>query len=82
MDKAIFHGDIAQMMNKDSNWYGSGNRSFTTNEMEIFIGHLWNYFNKEAVSIDELALTYALLKTEHVISAQDRAVAIKKKLKL
>ena len=82
MEKAIFHGDIAQMMNTDSNWPSTGNRFFTTTEMEIFIQHLWEYVNeKMSGSIDELALINALLKTARVVSVQDRARAILTKLK-
>ena len=76
MEKAIFHGDIANMMNKDSNWHGSGSRAFSTGEMENFIEHLWEYFNKHTFNLDWLALTKALIATQHIDSAQDRATEI------
>lgn len=82
MDKAIFHGDIAQMMNTDSHWHGSGSRAFTTDEMNIFIEHLRIYVNENMWQINERALTFALLETARIDSAQDRAKAIKTKLEL
>lgn len=83
MERAIFRGDMFQMMNTDSKWNGTGNRAFTVTEMETFIGHLWAYIDeKMSTQLDELALVGALLKTERIVSAQDRAVAIKKILRL
>jgi len=81
MDKALFHGIIAKMMNEDSHWHGSGNRLFTTDEMETFIKHLWQYIN-ENWPMEHLALTHALLKTQHIDSAQDQATEILNRLKL
>ena len=76
MDKAIFHGEIANMMNKDSHWAGSGNRTFTTDEMNTFIDHVWNLFQKETVSVDERKLFDALMQTQRYESMQDRAHVI------
>ena len=81
MEKAIFHGEMADLMNRDSHWPKSGSRTFTTDEMNTFIGHLWEYFNEHSFSLNELALTMALLNTSRMESAQDRAKKVIEMLK-
>ena len=79
IDKAIFHGDMAKLMNTDSHWTG-GNRSFTDQEMKEFIDHLYVYMighgNTKEIDVDRLAA--ALIRTQRAFSnEQDRAKAIK-----
>ncbi|TSC72223.1 MAG: hypothetical protein G01um101470_392 [Parcubacteria group bacterium Gr01-1014_70] len=75
MDKAIFHGEIANMMNKDSHWTG-GNRTFTENEMNTFIEHMWKFMQEQVISIDARKLFFALMQARRLESLQDQSEAI------
>ena len=79
MDKAIFHGDIAKLMNADSHRTG-GDRSFNDSEMKEFIEHLYVYMQSHGPvrEIDADRLADILVRTRRIFSnEQDRAKAIK-----
>ena len=79
MEKAIFHGEVCKLLNADSHYLsgitGNTNRTLTEAEMNTFIGHLWELFEAHSsTDIDELQLTYALIKTAgRYASFQDQA---------